>query len=386
MIDRQPQQRRHSLTSWLNGTGPRRRRIAHITLGLDTGGQEKLLVEFARLADRARSDLTFVSLTTRGRLAAEIEACGWPVIALDEPPGFRPGLVLRLAHLLRRLRIDVVHTHDHKPLIYGAPAARLAGVKRIVHTRHFAQLAQFTRRQALVAGLAARLVDVYACVSHDSSHIAAAEGVDSSKLRTVWNGIDLTRFAGSGPLAGGPALAVARLSAEKDIATLLRAATIAIEQQADFRLDIAGDGPARDSLFRLARDLNLGASVRFLGEVREIPNLLAEARLFVLSSLTEGISLTLLEAMSCALPVVATRVGGNPEVVLDCGTGILVPPGDPAALAQAMLLVHNDGSGGRTMGQAGRRRVERHFDVRRMVAAYEALYVNQVQSSRVQVT
>src|ERR1700736_3137231 len=149
MVDRQPQHCRHAPRSRLYGTAPRRRRIAHITLGLDTGGQEKLLVEFARLADRARIHLTFISLTPRGRLAAAIEAWGWPVIALDELPGFRPGLVLRLAPLLRRLRIDVVHTHDHKPLIYGAPAARLAGVKHIVHTRHFAQLAQFTRRQAV---------------------------------------------------------------------------------------------------------------------------------------------------------------------------------------------------------------------------------------------
>jgi glycosyltransferase involved in cell wall biosynthesis len=367
--------------------GQRRRcRIAHITLGLDTGGQEKLLVEFARLADRRRFDLTFVSLTTRGRLAADIEAHGWPVVALDEPPGFRPGMVLRLAPLLRRRRIDVVHTHDSKPLIYSAPAARLAGVQRLVHTRHFAQLAYITARQTLLTNLSARLTDCYACVSQDSARIAAAEGVPAKRLRIVRNGIDIGRFACTGPRPDGPAVLVARLSPEKDIATLLRAASMAVRQQPAFRLDIAGNGPARAELMHLAAELNLGDHVRFLGEVRDIAGLLATARFFVLSSLTEGISLTLLEAMSCGLPVAATKVGGNPEVVVDGETGILVPPADPAALAQAMLLLQNDATRGRGMGLAGRARVERCFEIGRMVGAYEALYVCNKTAAQVQVS
>jgi glycosyltransferase involved in cell wall biosynthesis len=353
---------------------PRRRRIAHVTLGLDTGGQEKLLVEFARLADRQRFDLTFVSLTTRGRLAADIEAHGWPVLALDEPPGFRPGLVLRLAPLLRRLRADVVHTHDIKPLIYAAPAARLAGVRRVVHMRHFARLAYITPRQTRLANLAAHLTGAYVCVSEDSARVAAAEGVAAKRLRTVWNGIDTARFACTGPRPEGSAVLVARLSAEKDIGTLLRAVVLVVRQRPDFRLDIAGGGPLRDDLERQAAALDLGGRVRFLGEVRDIPALLAGGRLFVLSSLTEGVSLTLLEAMSCGLPVVATRVGGNSEVVADGETGLLVPPADPEALARAMVALHADAARCRAMGLAGRARVERHFDIRRMIAAYEALY------------
>src|SRR5438093_9764582 len=124
-----------------NGSAPRRRRLAHITLGLDTGGQEKLLVEFARHADRRRFELFFLSLTSRGSLAPDIEQQGWPVVALEESPGFRPAIALHIVPWLRRWRIDVVHTHDSRPLIYGAPAVRLAGVPRLIHTRHFAQLA-----------------------------------------------------------------------------------------------------------------------------------------------------------------------------------------------------------------------------------------------------
>jgi glycosyltransferase involved in cell wall biosynthesis len=368
----------------LNGSAPRRRRIAHITLGLDTGGQEKLLVEFARRADRRCVDLTFISLTTRGRLAAEIEAHGWPVVALEMAPGFHPGTVLRLASMFRRRRVDVVHTHDNKPLIYAAPAARLAGVRRIVHTRHFAHLAHLTRRQQLLTTAAAQLTDVYACVSQDCTRIAAGEGVHSARLQTIWNGIDLKCFACAGPRLDGPAVLVARLSPEKDIATLLRAVAIVLRQRPDFRLDIAGDGPLREDLIRLARELQLTNNVRFLGEIHDVAGLLAEARLFVLSSLTEGISLKLLEAMSCGLPVVATSVGGNPEVVEDGATGILVPPADPAALARAMLAVYQAFDVGRAMGWAGRERVARHFEINRMVAAYEALYVSNMHCPRLQ--
>jgi glycosyltransferase involved in cell wall biosynthesis len=357
-----------------SGSPPRRRRVAHITLGLETGGQEKLLVEFARHADRRRFELFFLVLTTRGRLTADIEREGWPVVALEEPPGFRPGIALHLMPWLRRWRIDVVHTHDSKPLVYGAPAARLAGVARVVHTRHFTQLASISRRQTLLLSLTSRLVDAVVCVSQDSARVAAEEGLAAARIHTLHNGIDVTRFAFAGPKRDGPAVLVARLSPEKDIATLLRATALVIGRQPAFRLEIAGNGVCLGELRQLAGQLKLTDHVTFLGEVDDIPALLARASYFVLSSLTEGISLTLLEAMSCGLPVVATRVGGNPEVVTEGQTGTLVPPANPEALAHAMLQMHADFAGGQRMGQAGRRRVERHFEVRRMVADYEALY------------
>src|SRR6267142_1102563 len=109
----------------------RKCRIAHVTLGLDVGGQEKLLVESARHADRARHELAFVSLSGRGKLADTLENLGGKLITLNEPAGLRPGMIWRLARVLRSGRFDVVHTHDEKPLLYGAPAARLARVPAI---------------------------------------------------------------------------------------------------------------------------------------------------------------------------------------------------------------------------------------------------------------
>jgi glycosyltransferase involved in cell wall biosynthesis len=343
-------------------------------LGLDTGGQEKLLVELARHADRRRFELFFVSLTTRGRLSAPIEKEGWPVLALGEPAGFRPSIALHLLPWLRRWRIDVVHTHDSKPLFYGAPAARLAGVPRVIHTRHFSQLASISRRQTLLATLATRCVDAVVCVSQDSARVALAEGLSPARVHTLHNGIDLERFVMRGPQRGGPAVLVARLSPEKDVATLLRAVALVARERPDYRLEIAGNGVCLPQLRQLAGQLKLTEHIRFLGEVDDIASVLARASCFVLPSLTEGISLTLLEAMATGLPVIATRVGGNPEVVADGDTGVLIPPANPEALARAMLDLHADHDRSQQMGQAGRRRVERHFEVRRMVAAYEALY------------
>lgn len=347
-------------------------RIAHVTLGLDTGGLEKLLVEFARHADRTRFELRFVSLTSRGVLADDLEAAGWPVLALDEPSGLRPGLVPRLLRLFRRWETDVVHTHDDRPLVYGAPAARLARVPRVLHTRHGQSF--HTRRRTSLLRLAAALTDRFVCVSEDAAGLTIRQGVSPRKVTTIRNGVDVARFAYTGPSPEGPLVTVARLSPEKDIETLLRAAAIATRVRPSLRVEIAGDGPCGPRLRRLTGELGLTDRVHFLGAVRDVAAVLGRASLFVLPSRSEGISLTLLEAMARGLPCVATRVGGNPEVVLDGETGLLVPAGSPDALATTLLRLCHQPEEGRRMGAAGRRRVERHFDVRAMVAGYEALY------------
>jgi glycosyltransferase involved in cell wall biosynthesis len=348
-------------------------RVGHVTLGLEVGGQEKLLVEFARHACREQFELFFVSLGSRGPLAADIEACGWLVAALNEPDGLRPRIILRLAQLFRRWRLDVVHTHDDRPLLYGSVAALLARVPRRVHTKHYGQVQHITRRQTALARLAARLTDAFVCVSQDGASQTLHRGVGRGKVQTIWNGIDLSRFAYTGPQPNGPVVTVARLSAEKDVQTLIRAVAF---NGSRFHVEVAGDGPCRPGLERLIDELHLHQHVRLLGQVSDIPALLARASLFVLPSHTEGISLTILEAMARGLPVIAARVGGNPEVVVDGETGLLVPPGDPAKLACAIAALQRNPALRSRMGQAGRRRAEQCFDVRRMVARYEALYRN----------
>jgi glycosyltransferase involved in cell wall biosynthesis len=355
------------------GSRDRRLRVVHVSPSLDMGGLEKLLVEFARNVDRERFTLHFVGLGCRGVLVDDIEACGWPVTALDEPEGLHPGLVLRLARQLRRWQADVLHSHDDRAHLYGTFAGLLARVPRLVHTRH-GRSPDVSPRQKILLTAAARLIDHFVCVSEDCARLAVQQGIPAERIRTIRNGIDVRRFPYVGPQPNGPAVVVARLSPEKDIETLLHAAALVVRADPTFQLEIAGDGPSMISLGKMMVELGLEGYVRFLGQVRDVPALLARAGLFVLSSLSEGISLTLLEAMASGLPLVATRVGGNPEVVSDGENGFLVPPQNPRALADALLRLRRDRDACLRLGEAGRRRVETQFDVRRMVSEYERLY------------
>ena len=358
----------------------RRTRIVHVALGTSVGGMEKLLVEFARFTDRKRFDLAFVSLEARGKIAAEIENLHWPVHAFDKTAGVKPGLVLRLARRLRDLRPDVVHTHNTGGFLYGVTAAKLARVTRIIHTRHgqrFAASSRETWMFRILSRLAYRVVSV----SEDVRQLTISEGIRADRTCLIRNGVDLLRFPYVGPNVLGPAVLVARLSPEKDVATLIHAVKHASQllgpQQAALSLEIVGDGPTRPQLESLSRSLGLGDTIRFLGERSDIPLLLANASMFVLPSLTEGISLTLLEAMARGLPVVATRVGGNPEVVLDGKTGFLVPAQNPEALAAAMVNIYQHPTLGKNMGLLGRQRVEQEFSVAEMIRRYEERYVDE---------
>jgi len=351
----------------------RRLLIAHVTAQLEMGGMEKLLVEFARHTDRHAFDLHFVCLGPRGKLADDIEAQGWKVTSLNQSPGLRLGLVFKLTRLFRRLGVDVVHTHNTKSFLYACPAARLARVGKVIHTRH-GQRYGASRRETMVFRWLSRMADGVVCVSHDSANLSVVEGILPDKIQAIWNGIDSNRFHYTGPRTDGPVVMVSRLRPEKDIETLLRAASLVVREYPSFRLEIAGDGLLLGDLRCLAEKLGLEGKVRFLGEVQDIPALLAQASLFVLPSLTEGLSLTLLEAMARGLPVVATRVGGNPEVVVDGTTGLLVKAADAEELAAAMLRLLRTPEEGHRMGLAGRKRIEEYFDVRRMIADYQNLY------------
>jgi glycosyltransferase involved in cell wall biosynthesis len=357
----------------MRSSGGKPLRVVHTVLQLDTGGMERLLVEFARHADRSRFNLHFVSLSARGPVADEIESTGWPVTALDNPPGLRPGMVLQLAKLFRRLGADVVHAHNTKPLIYSGPAAKIARVPAVVYTRH-GQRINARRGETFLYRIAVRMADRAVAVSDDGARLAVRDGVGRERVQRIWNGIDSSRFGFSGSKPGGPAVMVGRLSPEKDVQNLLRAVALIVRERPGFRLDVAGNGPCMPELRALANELALQQHVRFLGEVRDIPSLLGNASMCVLPSLSEGISLTLLEAMSTGLPVVATRVGGNVEVVADGVTGVLVPARKPDQLARGILELYDHPDRALEIGRAGRQRVEACFEVRQMVSAYEALY------------
>jgi glycosyltransferase involved in cell wall biosynthesis len=363
------------------GTG-RPLRVCHVSLTLKTGGLERLLADIARHHDRGRCQPEFLALTEVGRFADVIRDAGCPVHVLGRSGRF--GQVRQMVRLFRAGRFDVVHTHNTYPHIWGSIAARMARVPVVVNTRH-GQRAGHGWKSRTQFRWASRLVDRIIAVSDDAAHLCVqADGVAPRKVIRIWNGIDVDDFQFTGPAAPPPvAISVARLSAEKDFPTLLRAVSIATRDVPDLTLKLVGDGPERNSLERLTQELNLTGHVKFLGERQDVPALLAKAGFFVTASLTEGISLTLLEAMAVGLPVIATRVGGNSEIVDDPRTGQLVPPGDAAGLAAAMVAMCRRSDRWQDLGRAGRERVEEHFEVRRMVSDYEKLY-RELLSEKVQ--
>lgn len=348
-------------------------RVVHVTNQLETGGMERLLVEFARHADRSRFELEFVCLGGRGPIGAVIESMGWPVRALGMRPGVRPSALLALSREFVESRCDVVHTHNTKPLLYSAPAAKIAGVEGLIHTRHGQRIGT-TARQDWAFGLASRAADRVVCVSRATFRASVDEGLSRDTLCTIENGIDVERFAFAGPRLGGVAMYVGRLSPEKGVDVLLHATKQVLEHEPEFRLRIAGSGPSMAGLRDLAGSLGVASRVEFLGDVSEVGALLREASMLVLPSRSEGLSIAILEGMSVGLPVVATRVGGTPEAVEDGATGVLVEPDDAEGLAAQLLSVWRDPALAARLGRAGRARVESRFDVRAMVARYEAIY------------
>jgi glycosyltransferase involved in cell wall biosynthesis len=272
-----------------------------------------------------------------------------------------------------------VHTHNVKAHLQGSLAAVLAGAKVVLNTKHghvFPESRTAIRLNRLALAGTRRVV----AVSEDTAKRAVeVERLPPEKLTVIHNGVDLSLYAPPTerrPSTRGNLIHVARLSPEKDQLTLLRSAQVLVERCPDFRLQVVGDGPSRRDLEGMAQALGLGERVIFHGASQDVPALLRAAGMFVLSSRSEGIALTLLEAMATGLPVVATRVGGNAEVVIDGETGLLVPPGDPAGLAHAIGALIADPERAGRMGDRGHLRAQEHFDVRRVVRRYEALYLD----------
>lgn len=364
-------------------SGVRPVRICHVSMTLRTGGLERLLVEFGRLANRDRYLLEFVSLTDAGPPADDLRALGVHVRSLGFPKMGKWDVYRSLKKLFRDRSIDIVHTHNTYPHFYATLAAVSARVPVIVNTQHGRGCGNGWKDHLQFA-VANHFADRVVGVSEDATTLCRQQNPASAgRMQRIWNGIDVGRFKFVGPSSNCTAISVGRLSSEKDFVTLVRAAAIVKQHVPAFRLQMVGDGAERPALEALVRELNIGDVVSFLGERRDVPALLAQAGFYVASSRTEGISLTILEAMSVGLPVVTTAVGGSPEIVEEGVTGHLAPPQDPAALADAIVRMCARRGEWQAIGLAGRNRVERHFNVRTMINGYEQLYEELIASKGV---
>ena len=360
--------------------------IVHLVDSLAMGGMERLVVDLAIHQKRLGHHTGVICLVQAGRLADEVKKAGIAVTVLGKRPGPDLKAMRHLVTLMRLEKVEVLHTHNPSANFYGAPAAKWAGARMVINTRHGMGDFPYNRKREGLYRLSLFFTDKVVCVCERARMNFTAMGtIPKSKSKVVYNGIDLTRFraTGSQPVvkrnglglseAGLVIGCVARLEPAKDIATLLRAFALVLSTHPNARLVVVGDGSEGVRLRTLSHSLGLSGMVTFLGARDDVPELLKYFDVFVLPSLSEGLSLTLIEAMASGKPVVATDVGGNPEVVSDNETGLLCPPGRPDAMADRLGQVLDRADLRLRMGQRGAARAESLFSLGKMAEQYERI-------------
>jgi glycosyltransferase involved in cell wall biosynthesis len=349
----------------------------------DVGGTERQMVELVKRLNPTRFRPHVACFHARGPLLAELP---------DDVPvrefalhGFaRPaalGQFLAFAGWCRRIGPALVHTCDLYANIFGLPAAMLAGVPVRIANRREILTGDKTPAQLRAQQLAYRAAHAVVANSGAARAQLEREQVPADRLRLIPNGLDPAGFRPAAPRAAiREIVTVANLRPEKGHDTLLAAAPRILASHPDVTFTFAGGGPRRDALETLTRALSLTDRVRFLGECRDVPSVLAGADLFVLPSRSEAFPNAVLEAMAAGLPVVATDVGGIPEIVRNGENGVLVRPDDADALADAVIGLMNRPTHAAALGRAARADVERHYTLDRMVEAFEHLYLTEIAS------
>lgn len=360
-------------------------RVLQVVLTLTPGGTERLVVELSkRLADRF--GMAVCCLDGAGAWATELTSRGIDVVALNRQPGFRPSLGARLAEVAARYRAEVLHCHHYSPFVYGSLAALGRTPLHVVYTEHgrLSDGPPSTKRK-IANQIFGRLPAQIYTVSDDLKRHLSAEGFSSDRVGVIYNGIDpqdppslAERNRARRTLQLPPDAfvvgSVGRLDRVKDVETLLDALVRVRVRRPDAVLVVVGDGPERHRLQAIARHYELGDTVRFTGHRDDVRQLLPAFDVFANSSISEGVSLTILEAMAAALPVIATRVGGTPEVVDEGVTGVLVPARLPGPLAHAIHHLAHQPARRQSLGAEGRRRVESQFGLDQMIGQYVAVY------------
>ena len=359
---------------------PRTLRIIHLVSSLQVGGMEQFVLRLAAEQQRRGHRVTVMSLQS-GPLLDQAHPLGIEAIVLGGerrvPTGGGWGRVARAVEGLVRLRPEIAHAHNPSSLSY-ALLARLSTGARVVMTRHGQQ------PKRLVPNWQWRHTDAVVAVSQS---VAASMGAKhpgiAGKISVIANGVHLAGShrrrdevraeLGLGQETVG--IMVARLDRFKGHDCLLRALGLLRESRIPVTMLVAGDGPEQVNLVSLAHQLELGPDrLRLLGYRTDIADLLSAADFFVLPSLTEGLPLSILEAMAHALPVVATPVGGIPEVITDGQDGLLVPVNQPETLAQALTRLIRDPALRRSLGETASRHARDRFSFERMAQQYEELY------------
>lgn len=369
-------------------------RIFILSTSMGMGGADQQILILAQAMQARGHEVRIVALAPLGAMGLEAQRAGIPTESLDLQRNL--GIVprfFRLVRMIRAWRPDVLHSHMVHANLVARAARAFAPVPALVSTIHSINDGGTLRMAAY--RLTSGLVDRFTIISRLAAERYVAIGaVPETRLQVVPNTVDTARFR---PLPQARAairqelsvgdgflwLAVGRFEPAKDYPTMIAAFARLAAERPDSHLVLVGEGSLKSEVERLVREGGLGGRVRLLGVRRDVPELLSAADGYVLSSAWEGMPVAVLEASAVGLPVVATSVGGVPEVVEDGTTGLLVPPGNPAALADAMIRLESLSQEGRAdMGRRGRTLVEERYGIERVMQIWERLYSEFATASR----
>jgi len=361
--------------------------IIHLVLNLDVGGLEWMVLNLLKGLDRKKFKPSVACLLNGGKLTKELKGIGSEVEILDKKDKLDFSASFKLARTLRERKIDVIHTHNTGAYIYGAIAAKLAGVPIIVHTEHgrnFPDKKRLMCAEKLLSTFTHKIVAVSDALR---DALIRFEKINPNKISVIPNGISLDSFKPMHSEAIQKKRSeigvkkddyiigcVGRLALVKDQANLIQAFSLVCDKIPQAKLVIVGDGPLKSSLKLKVENLALEEKVIFLGEREDIPELLNVFDLFVLPSKNEGISLTLLEAMATNKPVIATAVGGNKEIIDNGRDGCLVPANFPQGLAREILYLHDNPQKAKTMVSLAYAKVCNRYSSIKMAEEYQKIY------------
>ena len=353
------------------------------------GGVEKTLLSLLPRLKEENFDVKVCTLYRKDILSDEMEKKGIPVInigmraRMDIDMKYLKGII-NLAKFIKRERFHVVHTHLYRANTPGRIAAILAKVPVIIANEHNIDSWK-TLKQRKMDRFLSRFTDKIIAVSEGVKSFYVNEvGIPEEKIEVIYNGVDLERFEKeidiknkkrelsipvNSPLIG----TIGRLQPQKDHKNFLKASSLILKKFPDAHFLIVGGGSLRGKLEDFAKKLGIEKNIHFLGERKDIEEILPLMDIFVLSSKREGFPITILEAMACGIPVVATSVGGTPELVESGKEGFLVPPENPHILSDAIVNLLRKEELGKEMGRNGRERVK-SFSIERMVERTESLY------------
>lgn len=359
--------------------------VAIVLTSFDPGGTERQMTELISRLDQHRFELHVVCFRREGRWLPRVEAAtrsitAFPLTTFRAPSAWRQ--VIRFAGWCRSRRIAVVHACDFYANIFALTGAALARVPQRIGSRRDILIPQRSTGQHRLQSLSYRFAHHVVANSRAAAEQAIHEGVSRNAITVIPNGIDVHTYPPPRVRSQRHIVTtVANLRAEKGHDVLLRAAARITREVPDAMFQLVGDGPMHDALAAQAASLGIAHAVRFLGHREDVPNVLHESDLFVLPSRTEAFPNGVLEAMAAGLPVVATRVGGIPELVTDGEDGVLVPAADENALAAAILALMREPDRALRLGSAARATIEARYSFDEMVHAFEALYADELSNT-----